>query len=256
MSSHTYPLSTPDGDVPVTVTERGTGSPLLLLHGGAGPVSVTGFADQLAARLPYRVLTPVHPGFNGTPRPDWLDSVGKLAGVYRSLLGELDLTGVTVAGNSIGGWIAAEVALAAADRLARLVLMDAGGLDSAEHPPADFNSLTLDQVTELSWANPEGHYIDLSAMTDEQRAIAGGNRAALQVYGGPSMADPTLAARLAEITAPTVVIWGEADRMVTPGYGEEYAAAIPKASFQLLPGAGHLPQLETPEAVLALFDQF
>jgi pimeloyl-ACP methyl ester carboxylesterase len=51
------------------------------------------------------------------------------------------------------------------------------------------------------------------------------------------------------------VVWGEADRMVTPGYGKEYAAAIPGASFHLLPGAGHLPQLETPEAVLALFAQ-
>ena len=51
----------------------------------------------------------------------------------------------------------------------------------------------------------------------------------------------------------TLVVWGEADRMFTPGYGKEYAAAIPGASFRLLPGAGHLPQLETPEAVLALF---
>jgi pimeloyl-ACP methyl ester carboxylesterase len=51
------------------------------------------------------------------------------------------------------------------------------------------------------------------------------------------------------------VVWGEADRMFTPGYGKEYAAAIPGASFRLLPGAGHLPQLETPEAVLALFAQ-
>jgi pimeloyl-ACP methyl ester carboxylesterase len=67
------------------------------------------------------------------------------------------------------------------------------------------------------------------------------------------MADPSLAARLSGITAETLVVWGEADRMVTPEYGKEYAAAIPGASFRLLPEAGHLPQLETPEAVLALF---
>jgi pimeloyl-ACP methyl ester carboxylesterase len=69
------------------------------------------------------------------------------------------------------------------------------------------------------------------------------------------MADPTLAARLSGVTAETLVVWGEADRMVTPGYGKEYAAAIDGASFRLLPGAGHLPQLETPEAVLGLFAQ-
>ena len=199
------------------------------------------------------MLAPVNPGFDGTPRPAGLDSVRKLAEVYGRLLADLDLTGVTVAGNSIGGWVAAELALAAPDRVTRLVVIDGAGLVSAGHPMADFYSLTLDQVTELSWANPEGHRIDLSAMTDAQRAIAVGNRAALQAYGGQSMADPTLAARLSGVTAGTLVAWGEADRMMTPGYGKEYAAAIPGASFRLLPGAGHLPQLETPEAVLALF---
>ena len=51
------------------------------------------------------------------------------------------------------------------------------------------------------------------------------------------MSDPSLAARLSGVTADTLVVWGEADRMMTPGYGKEYAAAIPGASFRLLPGA-------------------
>ena len=253
MSSRTYTLPMSYGEVPVTVTERGAGAPVLLLHGGAGPGSFAGFADQLAARFPFRVLTPVNPGFDGPPRPAGLDSVRALAEVYARLLAELSLTEVTVAGNSIGGWVAAELALAAPERVSRLLVIDGAGLVSVDHPPADFSSLTLDQVTELSWANPEGHRIDLSAMTDAQRAIMGGNRAALATYGGQSMADPTLAARLSGVTADTLVVWGEADRMMTPGYGKEYAAAIGGASLRLLPGAGHLPQLETPEAVLALF---
>jgi pimeloyl-ACP methyl ester carboxylesterase len=254
MSTHTYELSTSSGDVPVTVTERGQGAPVLLLHGGAGPDSVTGFADLLAARLPYRVLTPVHPGFNGTERPGWLDSVRKLGEVYRDLLQELGLSDVTVAGNSLGGWIAAEVALAAADRVGRLILIDAAGLDSADHPPTDFFSLSPDELAELSWANPEGHRFDVASMPEAQRAVVLGNRAALMAYGGQAMTDQTLAARLAGITAPTLAAWGEADGMIPPANGEEFAAAIPKASFQLIPHAGHLPQLENPEAVLALFE--
>jgi pimeloyl-ACP methyl ester carboxylesterase len=253
MSSRTYELSTSSGGVPVTVTERGAGRPVLLLHGGAGPDSVTGFADLLAARIPVQVLTPVHPGFGGTPRPEALDSIGKLAMVYRDLLAELNLTDVIVAGSSIGGWIAAELALAAPDRVGRLILIDAAGLDSAGHPIVDFFSLTPAQIAELSWANPEGHQIDPTAMTDAQRAVFAGNRAALLAYGGQSMADPTLAARLAGLSVPTLVVWGEADRIVTPAFGKEYAAAIPDASFRLVPRAGHLPQLENPEAVLSLF---
>jgi pimeloyl-ACP methyl ester carboxylesterase len=256
MLATTYTLSASFGDVPVTVTERGQGSPVLLLHGGAGPDSVTGFADLLAARHPLRVLTPVNPGFGGTPRPGGLDSVRKLAEVYGHLLRHLDLTGVTVLGSSIGVWIAAELALCASDRVGKLILVDAAGLESAEHPPADFFSLTLDQVVDLSYANPDAHRIDLSVLTDAQKAIAGGNRAALLTYGGPSMADPSLASRLAGITAPTLVVWGEADQMMTPAYGKQYAAAVPGAAFCLMPNAGHLPQLETPEALLTEFDQF
>ena len=253
MQSRTYPLSTPSGDVPVTVTESGAGRPVLLLHGGAGPDSVRGFGESLAARFPFRVLSPVYPGFAGTERPGWLDSIGKLAEVLRGLLGELDLTDVIVAGSSIGGWVAAELTLAAPERVGRLVLIDGAGLDSADHPIADFFSLTPDQLAELSWANPEGHRIDPVAMPAAQRAVLLGNRNALLAYGGRAMGDPTLAARLGGITAPTLVIWGEADRIVTPAYGKEYAAAIPGATFTVVPAAGHLPQLENPEAMLALF---
>ena len=254
MPSRTYQLSTPSGEVPVTVTESGAGDrPVLLLHGGAGPDSVTGFGETLAQRFPFRVLSPVYPGFAGTERPGWLDSIGKLADVLRALLEELDLTDVIVAGSSIGGWVAAELALAAPERIARLVLIDPAGVDSADHPIADFFSLTPDQLAELSWANPEGHRLDPAAMPPAQRAVLAGNRDALLAYGGRSMTDPTLAARLGGITAATLVIWGEADRIVTPAYGKEYAAAIPGATFTVVPAAGHLPQLENPEAVLALF---
>ena len=252
-STATYQVATSFGDVPVTVTQRGQGRPVLLLHGGAGLDSVAGFAAGLAERYPVQVLTPVHPGFGGTPRPAGLDSARKLGELYRNLLDQLSLTGVTVVGSSVGGWIAAELALAAPDRVSQLVLLDAAGLASADHPVADYFAMTLDQVFDVSFAHPDRYRIDPAQLTGEQQAIAAGNRAALEVYGGRSMADPGLAARLAGITAPTLVVWGEADRMVTPAYGREYAAAIPGATFRVLPDAGHLPQIEAPEAVLALF---
>src|SRR5580700_4269958 len=104
------------GPVQVEVTEYGTGQPFLLLHGGAGPQSVTGFAEMLAA-AGSRVIVPVHPGFGGTARPDYLHSMRGLALVYAGLLDELGLGDVTVIGNSIGGWIAAEMALQASPRV-------------------------------------------------------------------------------------------------------------------------------------------
>src|ERR1700748_674489 len=99
------PVTYDVGKIPVTVYERDRVQPFLLLHGGAGPASVAAFGDLLAARKHARVIVPTHPGFNGTPRPGALSSVGDLARLYASLLERLDVWGVTVIGNSIGGWI-------------------------------------------------------------------------------------------------------------------------------------------------------
>ncbi len=238
------------GDVPVTYSERGSGRSFLLLHGGAGPLSVTGFADQLADAGPGRVIVPVHPGFGGTARPDGLVSPAGLAKVYARLLDQLDLTDVTVIGNSIGGWIAAELALLGSDRVGRVVLVDAVGIEVPAHPVADFFSLTLDQVAELSYHDPDRFRIDPASMSPDQAAAMAGNRAALAVYGA-SMTDPSLKERLASVRVPVLVLWGESDRIVDPGYGRAFAAAIPGAEFRLLPATGHVPQLETPAQLLA-----
>ncbi|MFI5952552.1 alpha/beta fold hydrolase [Cryptosporangium sp. NPDC051539] len=229
-----------------TYSERGAGAPVLLLHGGAGPMSVTDYADRLAAGHPYRVITPTHPGFDGTPRPDSLTTVGGLADVYVSLLDALDLTGVTVVGNSIGGWIAAEIGIRRSPRVDRLVLVDAVGLEVPGHPVAGTFGLTLPELADLSYHDPDRFRIDPSVLPPAARAAMAGNRAALTLYA-PSMVDATLRDRLPAIGVPTLVVWGDADRIVSPEYGRAYADAIPGARFEVLPKTGHLPQLESPD---------
>jgi pimeloyl-ACP methyl ester carboxylesterase/mannose-6-phosphate isomerase-like protein (cupin superfamily) len=243
------------GPVPVTVTERGAGHPFLLLHGGAGPQSVAAFAEMLA-KSGARVLVPVHPGFGGTPRPEYLHTMRGLALTYLRLLDDLDLTGVTVIGNSIGGWIAAEMAIQASPRIAGVVLADAGGLQLDDYPGADFFSLTPDQVTDLAYYRPDKFRIDVATLPDQQKAAMAGNRAALQDYTEAGLTDPGLLGRLGEVRVPTLVVWGEADRIYPPQHGEAFAKAIPGARLVTVPEAGHLPQLEAPEALLAIVLDF
>ncbi len=243
------------GPVEVTVAEYGSGQPFLLLHGGAGPQSVTGFAELFAASHDVRVLAPVHPGFGGTPRPEALNSVAGLAALYNTLLGQLGLTDVTVIGNSVGGWITAEIALLKSPRVSGIVLIDAVGIEVPGHPVADFFALTMDQVFALSFHNPDKFRIDPATLPPAAQAIAAGNRAALGTYAGASMTDPALAGRLATLEIPTLVLWGESDQIVDADYGRAYAAAIPMARFQLLTATGHSPQLETPDQVIrAIWD--
>ncbi len=239
----------------LTYTDSGTGSPVLLLHGGGGPLTVAGLASLLAGSG-FRVITPAHPGFGGSVRPVDVTTIPQVARLEADLLDELDLDDVTVIGNSIGGWIAAELALLASPRVSRVVLVDAVGIDVANHPVADFFSLTFPQLAQLSYHDPERFQIDPAALTPAQQAAMAGNREALAVYAGQAMTDATLRDRLGALGIPALVVWGTADRIVDPDYGRAFAAAIPGAEFVLLPETGHLPQLEAPEQLLDVVSSF
>jgi pimeloyl-ACP methyl ester carboxylesterase len=248
-STHTIRVRGND-TVQVALGDRGEGRPFLLLHGGGGPLTVTGFADLLASERPARVITPTHPGFAGTLRPDSLTSIGDLAALYTALLAELDVDGVTVVGNSIGGWVAAEMALLETTRIKSFVLVDAVGITVPGHPIADFFSLTPRQVAELSYHDPDRFGIDPTKLPPDALRLMAGNRATLAVYSGQSMNDSSLVERLAKVTTPTLVVWGDSDRIADTDYGRAYAEAIPSAQFRLLPNTGHLPQIESPGALL------
>jgi pimeloyl-ACP methyl ester carboxylesterase len=207
------------GRVDVSFSERGAGQPVLLLHGGGGPASVTAWANLLAAKTGARVVTPTHPGLIGTPRPEALTSVGGLARVYAALIDKLGLEGASVMGHSIGGWIAAELGLLAGGRISSLVLVDAVGIDVPDHPAEDVFGGTP--------ATPEARV--------------------LKMYAG-TMMDPSLRPRLsASALPPTLVVWGDDDGVVDRDYGRAYAHAISGSEFRLLRAVGHSPQIEAPE---------
>jgi pimeloyl-ACP methyl ester carboxylesterase len=208
--------------------------------------TVTAFADLLAEANEVRVIVPIHPGFDGTERPERLTTIAGLARLYAAMLDALDLLDVTVIGNSIGGWIAAELGLLAPQTVSRIVLVDAVGIEVPGHPVADFFALTPAQVAEFSYADPGRFGMNPATLSPERLATMATNRETLAVYGGSSMTDPTLSSRLRAMSVPAQVIWGEADRIVDPDYGRAYATAMPGATYRCLTGTGHLPQMETP----------
>jgi pimeloyl-ACP methyl ester carboxylesterase len=233
------------GPVQLTVQDRDRTRPFLLLHGGGGVATMTGFADLLAERTHSRVLLPTHPGFNGTPKPAGLTTVADLAQVYVALLDQLDLTDVTVIGNSFGGWLAAEIALLNSPRVSGAVIVDGVGIDVEGHPLTDVSGLSPAEIRAFSFHDPSKAPVPPGGGTGPSPDVL-----ALISYTGPTMADPTLAERLGGLDLPVQVVWGESDRIVDPEYGKAYAAAIPLSTFTLLPRTGHLPQVETPEELL------
>lgn len=219
-------------------------SSFLLLHGGGGVQTMAGFADLLAERTRSQVLLPTHPGFGGTPKAAGLKSVADLAASYVEMLDEQDLADVTVVGNSFGGWLAAEIALQKSPRVRRVVIVDGIGIEVDGHPLTDVSGLSPAEIRLFSFHDPSKLPAPPSGNgpSPDVRALIG--------YTGPTMSDATLLERLGDIELPVHVIWGESDRIADPEYGKAYAAAIPQATYTLLPRTGHLPQLETPEELL------
>jgi pimeloyl-ACP methyl ester carboxylesterase len=245
----------------VTIDERGdaTASPgtgVLLLHSGAGPLSIAGLAAALSEHA--YVVTPTHPGFDGTPRVPWLDSAADLADAYLDLLAELGLDAVMVIGNSVGGWVASEMALRDIEgRVKSIVLLNANGIrpDNAAQV-TDIRTLPPASIGQLSFYNPALRP-NPAAMSPEQLATMAANQQTLAVYAGEDfMFAPKLRRRLHRVTVPVLVAWGAEDGIITPDYGRAYAAAFRNGRFTAIAEAGHFPQIEQPAAVLAAIGDF
>ncbi len=243
--------------VDLPVVRKGSGPPILMLHGGDGPVSGFPFVDLLAER--YEIIHPIHPGFGGTPIPEHFDNLQDLIFLYLDLIDALDLREAILMGFSMGGWVAAELAVMNTRRFARLVLVDSVGIKPGgpfDRDIADVFALPPAELIRLAWHDPS-KAPDQSAMTDDELETWAANRLAHGLYTWePYMHNPKLPYRLHRIDIPTLLVWGESDGIVTPGYGEALRAMIPGAGLVVIPEAGHAPQVEQPEAFVKHFLEF
>jgi len=236
--------------VRIEMIERGTGRPLLFLHPGIGLDPAAPVLGQLAARM--RLLAPSHPGFGRSALPHAFTTVDDLAYFYLDLMDALDLRDAVVVGVSLGGWIAAEIAVKSTARIARLVLADAVGIRISDDPEtsdiADIFALAEKDFVALAYHDPAKGTRDPSWPNEKLVVQARNLESTARFAWSPYMHDPKLRGRLHRIGVPTLVLWGAQDRIVTPAYGRAYAAAIPGAQFAAIAAAGHFPHIEQPDA--------
>jgi pimeloyl-ACP methyl ester carboxylesterase len=239
----------------------GDGPPLLLLHDIEYLNQPRRFTDLLAKD--FSVLSPSHPGFGASDLPATFDSVDDLSYLYLDLLRELGP--MDVLGLGFGGWIAAEMAVRSAHEIRNLVLVDAVGIKTAGRDTAEIaDTFVMDPQHFLacSWHDArlaEEHMTlpGLRPLDESRLATLLRNRQSAALFGwNPFMHDPKLYRRLYRIAAPTLVVWGQSDRVVGIEYGRAYADAIHGARFEALDAAGHYPYLERPEAFVELVTGF
>jgi pimeloyl-ACP methyl ester carboxylesterase len=219
-----------------------------MLHGGDGLDHRAKFLHLLADG--FEVIAPSHPGFGRSPLPDRFDSVDDLAYLYLDLLDTFDLRDVVLIGFSLGGWIAAEVAVRCCDRLKKLILVAAVGIKVSDRETRDIPDIFAtapDQLIKLTFHDPRRGAIDYAALPDEELRIIARNRESLALYTWePYMHNPKLRYHLDRIAVPTLLIRGASDGLVSQRYAEAYAELIPGARLEVIAEAGHAPQIEQP----------
>jgi pimeloyl-ACP methyl ester carboxylesterase len=245
--------------VRLEIVERGQGQPILWLHGEEGLDPASPFLDMLAGH--GSVLAPSHPGFGHSPDVASIDTVDDLAYLYLDVLAARNLRNVTVVGSSLGGWIAAEMAVKCHDRFSGLVLVAPLGIkvgDRETRDIPDIFALPPDEVVRLQYRDPARAAVDHKALTDDQLTVIARNREATALYAWePYFHNPKLRQWLHRITLPTLLLWGADDRFVTAAYyGDAFRTAIPGARFETIPGAGHFPHIEEPAALVERVSAF
>ena len=229
--------------------------PLLFLHGAGGHTGWMMFLEDLSRR--FEVFAPEHPGFGQSDDPPWLDQVGDLAFFYLDFVRRFGLSGVHLVGTSLGGWIAAELAVRDTAALASLTLVGAVGILAEGRPIPDIFRMAEDENLRRYYADPERARRRLADLGKTDWAVVAKNRATVaRLAYRPRFHNPGLAKWLHRIDVPTLLVWGEQDGLVPPDFGEAYRRLIPGSRLVVLPEAGHAPFDEQREAFLAAYLDF
>ena len=237
---------------PTRVWKKGSGKPLGFLAGFGGLPRWVPFLDVLAEHR--TVIVPSLPGFPGGDRGhsvldthlDWVLAV-------RQTILAAGLDGADLVGSSVGASMAAEMAALWPNSVRKLVLIAPFGLFDEADPPTDPWAQRGDQVPGLMCADPET-WKALKAIPEGANSVewpieqTRASEAAARIFW--PLGNTRLEKRLKLISAPTLILWGEGDRIMPQGYATRIAGLLAGPNeTRTIPGAGHLAELDQPNAV-------
>ncbi|MDF1768750.1 alpha/beta fold hydrolase [Maricaulis sp.] len=240
---------------------------LILVHGFSHSLeSWDAWAADLSAD--YRVVRMDLPGHGLTgPDPQARYSVPQTVEFVDGLMDALDIPDATLVGNSLGGLVSWRLAVAHPDRVNRLVLLAPGGysINGVTEEPVDVPipvrffltqapEPVINAATQALFADPARMPEGMSGRVHELMRGEGVGEAMVERLEVFTLPEPS--ADLARIAVPTLIVWGEADRMVPPSHGPLMAATIPDARLVTYPDLGHVVHEEAPARTLADMREF
>jgi pimeloyl-ACP methyl ester carboxylesterase len=240
----------------LTFRKGGAGDPVVVLHHDVGSPPSVPFFDLLAHQ--FTVYIPLHPGYEGSARPEWLRSVRDVAVMYQWLLADLGVTGATLVGLGFGGWIAAEMASMAPAAFRRLVLVGAMGIKPAKGEILDQALVSYLDYVRAGFEEPGAfeRLYGAEPPTSQLEQWDQNREMTFRIAWKPYMYNPSLPHLLGGVKTPALIVWGRRDRVVPLECGERYAEALSSARLTVLEGAGHFVEMEQPDAVGKLVAEF
>ena len=240
----------------------GEGAPLVYLHSAAGEIPGAIVVESLADT--FDVIAPLFPGFGDSEGIEMIDDIEDAVFHLLDVWDALNLDGPTVVGTSLGGWLAAELAVRYPSTVGRLVLVNPAGLYIEGHPikeifgrqPAELaEDLFADQQHPMAQVMHEMQAV-LDARGDVPfevlRPTLQSLAATAKVAWNPYLHDPKLRRRLYRVSAPTLIVHGREDRLIPKEHAEAYHEGIVGSRLVHVDGAGHLLPLEKPDELVAL----
>jgi pimeloyl-ACP methyl ester carboxylesterase len=235
----------------------GSGAPLLFLHGANGAAHWLPFMETLSER--YDVIVPEHPGYGTSEMPEWLDNIGDLAFFYLDVIDHFGLDKVNLIGQSIGGWIALELAVRNDTKLRTLIVNAPPGIRIPGLRKADIFLWSPEETVRNLFHDQSFAEKALAAAptTDEGQMVVLKNRlTTAKLAWQPRFYDPDLEKWLHRIATPTLVTWGEHDKLIQKEYGPALAGMIPGATSETFEDCGHLPYVEKADEFAARVSSF
>jgi pimeloyl-ACP methyl ester carboxylesterase len=250
---------------------------LVFIHGLSG--CWANWLEQLPALAKdHRVVACDLPGFGASPMPDWEISISRYARLLNDLLDQLGIDAAAVVGNSMGGFIGAELAIAFPQRVERLVLVSAAGVSTHENRDATRAMPTMVRAERIlamttAWAASKSdafarrarlRYVALRVVARHPSRL-GAALAAEQIRGVgkpgfmqafQATIDYAVRERLPEIACPTLIVWGAGDLLISVKDADVFAELIPDSRKVIFEDTGHLSMLERPAAFNALLHDF
>ena len=235
---------------------KSSGKPVLYLRSEDSLPGDAGFIEALGRA--HDVIIPDHLGFGGSDNPDWFRAMGDMAYCYLDFLDHLGVSGLHVAGASMGGWIGAEIAVRDSARLASLSLIAPYGIREKGQTYGDVFLWTPEQNIRNRFVDQQfaGSFLQLENTSEETAALLKDRYATARLGWAPRFHSPELQRWLHRIKLPVLLIWGADDKIAPAAMAKSWQAGLPNSRLVTLPACGHLPHMERMDETLAAVTQF